>query len=193
MKQLVPGLIGLVTLSMVADPAWSQRKGQASTINVGTVLSANRVKLQSDAGKGAALGGIIGAVTQSGRSTKKKAKYGLLGAGLGAAAGSTTGGEGIQYAVKTPGGQILTVITDQTEIRVGDCVQVEQSSGGSANVRRVNQATCAGPLPDLGPTINQELQSDAADCVAAKEALMAAETDAQISSWIRKVKVICDS
>jgi hypothetical protein len=37
-------------------------------------------------------------------------------------------------------GSHITVVTDQTQVRVGDCVNVEQAGSGTANVRRVSQA-----------------------------------------------------
>lgn len=183
----------VVALGFGATSADAQRRGQATSITVGKVVSASEVRIKSDAGKGAILGGIIGAVTQSGRSGSKKAKYGLIGAAGGAALGSTTGGQGMQYVVETAPGQAMTVVTDQREIRVGDCVTVEQASNGYANVRRTSQAACRGPVDDLGPEIRQEMQSDADECAIAKERLIDAETDAEIDSWIRRVQVLCDN
>ena len=48
---------------------------------------------------------------------------------------------GMQYTVEIGPGTRVTVVTDQTQVRIGDCVNVEQT-GNMANVRRVSQALC---------------------------------------------------
>jgi len=190
--RLLP-LAAALAVALAPVVGHAQKRGQATSITVGKVVSAERVRIQSDAAKGAVVGGIVGAVTQGGRSSGKKIKYGALGAAGGAAIGSTTGGEGMQYVVETGPGQAMTVVTDQMEIRIGDCVTVEQAGNGTANVRRTSQAACSGPIDALGSEIREEMQADADECARAKEKLLAAETDAEIDSWIRRVKVICDN
>ncbi|MCZ6831288.1 MAG: hypothetical protein O7F73_17195 [Gammaproteobacteria bacterium] len=47
----------------------------------------------------------------------------------------------MQYVIRTGEGSVITVVTDQTEIRIGDCVVVEETSKG-ANVRRSDPTMC---------------------------------------------------
>ena len=85
------------------------------------------------------------------------------------------------------------MVTDQTEIRGGDCFNVEQAGSGAANVRRVSNALCeavAGNAVDAD--IQNQLSAAAERCLAAKERLLEAETDTQIEAAIRRVEILRD-
>ena len=92
-----------------------------------------------------------------------------------------------------PGSQII-VVTDQTQVRVGDCVNVEQAGSGTANVRRVSEARCEAIF--AGDPMDDELQAymtqEADMCLQAKERLMEAETDEAFETAMRRVKFLCD-
>jgi hypothetical protein len=125
--------------------ALAQRAGQSMSVQTGVVVAAQAVNLQSAAGRGAAVGGVVGlAATSSNRSTSRRLRNTAIGAGTGAliARGAQGNLDGMQYTVETGPGSRITVITDQTEVRVGDCVNVEQAGSGTANVRRVSDALC---------------------------------------------------
>ncbi len=47
----------------------------------------------------------------------------------------------MEYVVAVNSGTTIRIISDQSEIRVGDCVTVEQS-GKTANIRREPSITC---------------------------------------------------
>ena len=68
----------------------------------------------------------------------------ILGATEGGAIASSAQGSrnGMRFTVETSPGTRIQVVTDQTEIRVGDYVNVEQAGSGTANVRRVSEALC---------------------------------------------------
>jgi outer membrane lipoprotein SlyB len=182
----------------VALPAFSQaarRAGASATIRVGEVVGVRQVKLKDDSvAKGALLGGVVGLATTRGKgsqSTRKRVGVGLAaGALAGAAKKNPTG---MQYGVRTADGTIIQVVTDQREIRMGDCVAVEES-GGLANIRRMPQSACqpASQAVLKDPAIKQEMQEEAAECLAAKELVLAAETETEVNVAVAKMSIFCD-
>jgi hypothetical protein len=188
-------LITLTALIFTAD-ASAQRSGQSMSIQTGVVIAAQAVNLQSAAGRGAAIGGVVGlAATSSNRSTSRRIRNTAIGAGTGAliARGAQGNLDGMQYTVETGPGSQIVVITDQTQVRVGDCVTVEQAGSGTANVRRVSEALCEAAFSNQ---VDEELQAymkQGADmCLQAKERLMEAETDEAFETAMRRVKFLCD-
>ncbi len=199
--------IGTATIALLATslivgsvaPAWgqrAQRTGATASIRVGEVVALEQVDLKDDsAAKGALIGGAIGLAAGSGKSGKEKRGRMAMGAGIGAMAGSSKKKPtGMKYSVRTADGKIVQIVTDQTQIRLDDCVCVEESDG-KANIRRMSDTACqpesASTLND--PAIQQKLQKEAAECAAAKEELLAAETDEALDRALRKISILCDS
>ncbi len=182
----------------IAFPAFSQgarRAGASATIRVGEVVGAQQVKIKDDSvKKGALVGGAIGLASGSGKnrkSTRKRVGIGLAG---GAIAGSAKQNPtGMQYSVRTGDGTIIKVVTDQREIRMGDCVAVEES-GGRANIRRMPWTACqpASQAVLEDPAIKQEMQEEAAECLEAKEKVLAAETETEVDVALLKMSIFCD-
>ena len=179
-----------------AGCATAQRVGQSVTVQTGRVIAAEAVNLQSRAGRGALVGGILGyATTSSRRSSSRRARNTILGAAAGGVIASRAQGDlnGMQYTVELSSGTRITVVTDQTEIKIGDCVNVEQAGSGTANVRRVSPALCeAAANNTVDADIRQRMSESADMCLAAKERLLDAETDEQIEAAIRRVNILCD-
>ena len=196
-KLIVPVAVTLTSL-LFAGGASAQRSGQSMSVQTGVVVAAQAVNLQSAAGRGAAVGGVVGlATTSRNRSTSRRIRNTAIGAGTGAliARGAQGSLDGMQYTIEVgPGSQII-VITDQTQVRVGDCVNVEQAGSGTANVRRVSEARCEAVF--AGDPMDDELQAymtqEADMCLQAKERLMEAETDEAFETAMRRVKFLCDS
>jgi len=166
------------------------------TVQTGVVIAAQAVNLQSAAGRGAAVGGVVGlATTSRNRSTSRRIRNTAIGAGTGALIARSAEGnlDGMQYTVEVGPGSRITVVTDQTQIRVGDCVNVEQAGSGTANVRRVSEALCEAAFANQ---VDEELQTymtrEADMCLQAKERLMEAETDEAFETAMRRVKFLCD-
>lgn len=179
-----------------ADRAEAQRAGQSMTIQTGVVIGAQAVNLQSAAGRGAAVGGVVGlAATSRNRSTSRRIRNTAIGAGTGAliARGAEGNLDGMQYTIETGPGSQIVVVTDQTQVRVGDCVTVEQAGTGTTNVRRVSDALCEAAFAGQ---VDEELQAymtqEADLCLQAKERLMEAETDEAFETAMRRVKFLCD-
>ena len=190
------GIIIAVLGLLFVFNAQAQRSGQSMTIQTGVVIAAQAVNLQSAAGRGAAVGGVVGlATTSSNRSTSRRIRNTAIGAGTGAliARGAQGNLDGMQYTVETgPGSQIM-VVTDQTQVRVGDCVTVEQAGSGTANVRRVNDALCETAFAGgIDEDLNTYLQYEADMCLQAKQRLMEAETDEAFEVAMRRVNFLCD-
>jgi len=185
-----------MAIVVVAGPSAAQRAGQSLSIQTGRVIAAQPVELDSNAGRGALLGGIVGyATTSSGRSRSRRARNTILGAAGGAAlAGAAQGSRSaMQFTVELSPGSTIVVVTDQTEVRVGDCVNVEQAGSGTANVRRVSPYLCEAAAEDaVEPDIAAGMDRMADLCLQAKERLFDAETEDEIEAAVRRVHILCD-
>ena len=186
----------VVSLLLVACETYGQRAGQSMTIQTGRVVAAQSVNLQSQVGGGVAIGGILGyAATSSRHGSSRRVRNTILGAAAGGAIAAAAEGSlnGMQYTVEIASGASIQVVTDQREIRIGDCVNVEQAGSGTANVRRVSPALCEAVASNtVDADIRQEMTKTADRCLAAKERLLDAETEAQIDAAIRRVEILCD-
>jgi outer membrane lipoprotein SlyB len=188
--------VAAASLLLVACATYGHHAGQTITIQTGHVVAADPVNLQSQAGGGAVMGGLFGYMATSNRqSSSRRARNTILGAAAGGAIAASAQGSlnGMAFTVDLGSGAHIQVVTDQTDIRVGDCVNVEQAGRGTANVRRVSKALCeavAGNTVDSD--IQKELSKSAKRCLAAKERLLDAESDAQIDAAIRRVGILCD-
>jgi hypothetical protein len=184
--------LAVVLLAPIAfgATAWAQRAGQSVSIKHGIVTDAREVDLEGEAGRGALVGGLAGAALSGGRSSSTRARNAILGTAAGAAASSSRRTSGMQFTVDTGAGTV-TIVSDQREIAVGDCVAVENAGTGSANIRRASSALCESP--EVTAATEENLQEEAADCVAAKDAVLAADTDEDVAAAIRAARIACDS
>jgi len=181
---------------LIASSASAQRSGQSMSVQTGIVIGAQAVNLQSAAGRGAAVGGVVGlATTSRNRSTSRRLRNTAIGAGTGALIARNAQGslDGMQYTIEVgPGSQII-VVTDQTQVRVGDCVNVEQAGSGTANVRRVSDAMCEAAFANaVDDDIRAEYNQLADMCLQAKQRMMEAETDEAFELAVRRMKMLCD-
>jgi|GEM_PF-324616 len=191
----------VITLMMAisilcSNMAFAQRAGQSMSVQTGVVIAAQAVNLQSQAGRGALVGGVVGyATTSSRQSSSRRARNTAIGAGTGALISRRAQGNlnGMQYTVETGPGTRITVVTDQTQVRVGDCVNVEQAGSGTANVRRVSEALCDAVFSNQ---VDEEIQAymnrEADMCLQAKDRMMDAETDEAFETAMRRVQFLCD-
>ncbi len=139
------------------------------------------------------VGGAFGAaLTKSSKSSSRRRRNAAIGAVIGTAAGAAKKQTGRRYSVRTNEGTVIQIVTEQTEIRVDDCVIVEEA-GGRANIRRAALSTCdvASQAIINEPDIQAELQEEAAECTVAKQGLIDAETDAQMELAVRKIQILC--
>jgi len=188
-------ITGFVVVEMLLTPApaEAQKKGQSMSVQHGIVIKSERVDIsENKAPSGAALGGTIGLVTggSSGYKRRRNAAIGAAAGGVLGAAGSTQQ-MGMMYTVETASGAIK-VVTDQTEIHMGDCVVVE-TVDGRANVRRVNREVCDPAAQEVVKELSQEFQEEAAECASARAELAAAKTDAEFDRALMKVDILCNN
>jgi hypothetical protein len=87
---------------------------------------------------------------------------------------------------------MIQIATEQTEIRVDDCVFVEEA-GGTANIRRAPATACEPESQEVmkDAAIVEEMQEEANECAAAKQELINAESDEVLDRAARKVKLLC--
>lgn len=186
----------LLPLLVAAAPAaFAQKSGQSATITIGTVVSTERVNLQSDAAKTAVLGGVIGYhATSNSKSKSRKRKNAALGAA--ALGGATRLGEGdlsgTLYTVRMQDGSEMRVVSDQNQVVPGDCVTVEQVRD-NANIRRADPVLCEPETRQVMGDLEPELQEEAEECYAAKQELLNAESDDQASLAARKISILCNN
>jgi len=183
----------VVELFVAPAPAEAQKKGQSASIQHGIIVKSERVDLsENKAPKGAMVGGTVGLLTggSSGYKRRRNAAIGAAAGGLLGAAGSTQQ-MGMMYTVETGGGSIQ-VVTDQTEIHMGDCVVVEVAND-RANVRRVNPEVCDPAAAEVVKELNQEFVEEAEECAMARSELAAAKTDAEFDRALMKIDILCNN
>ena len=186
----------LVAMSAPLSTPQAQKAGQSATIRVGEVTAREQVELKDGStGKGALVGGAIGLAAGSGKSGKTRRRRAAGGAAVGSAVGSSKPKQtGMMYTVKAVDGAIVQIVSDQTEIQMGDCVAVEQA-GDKANIRRLSPTACQPESQEVmnDPDVQAEMQEEAAECVAAKNDLAAADTDDAFDRAVRKIEILCGS
>lgn len=159
--------------------------GSAISINYGVVKSVQTVKQEGKHAGGAVVGGVMGALIGPRRHRGIRV---LAGAGIGAAVqGSATKGTLQQYSVDLVSGGTTIISTEQLEIRIGDCVSVEQ--GEHANIRRVSSYHCETKTSSSSPAHHI---SAASNCQKSKNELANAQTDDAITNAAKKVRILCE-
>ena len=174
MKYLLPLL--LLIFATTIKPALAQASGQSTTVNIGIVERAERVTLKSSgSGKGAVVGGVVGYNVGSGKSKSRKRRNAIIGGAIGSGIASSGSSPGMQYTVKVGDGSAIVVVSDQLELKVGDCVSVEQVRD-TANIRRQDPAACNPAVKEALHDLQDELIEDANECAAVKQELLNAKT-----------------
>ncbi len=166
--------------------------GTAFAIHYGTVERVDRVKVESQAVKGAVMGGVIGGVT-SGHS--HRGKHALQGAVAGALLTALLEGDrrAYQYTVNFDDGSVTKVVTETGGIQPDDCVAVEL--GQTANIRRTSAVHCEHREHEAlsDPIVLAKRQTEAAECQMAKEMALKANTEESVDIALKKVRVFCEA
>jgi outer membrane lipoprotein SlyB len=194
-KKYVTVFLAAAAACLSVESSWAQKAGQSVSIQYGTVTGVRNVDLKSGAVPGGALvGGALGLASGSGKSSGKKARNAIVGAAAGGAiAGAAQGStQGMMYQVDIGAGGSIQVVSDQREIRSGDCVAVERA-GDTANIRRVSTGYCDKANEAAVKAVANEAQKDAEECAAAKQQLVDATTTQAADLAGRKVALLCNS
>ncbi|MEE4216847.1 MAG: hypothetical protein V2I48_04510 [Xanthomonadales bacterium] len=186
-------LVTVATLMLTASSLLAQKSGQSMQIQYGWVVASSYVQEQSNAGKGALLGGAIGLYAGKGKSSGTKFRRTAAGAAVGGAASQAAQGnrDARQYEVRTHSG-VVVIISDQTEIQVDDCVIVENPGTTNANIRRVANTYCDPASATVVAELQDEVVEEANECAAAKMELTNASSEQEIDAILRKVSILCD-
>jgi len=159
----------------------------ASTVSYGRITAVRQVDIQNEGAQaaGTLIGGALGVASGSGQSRSNRALRGIGGAAVGGrvagAAGSSTG---FEYTVLI-GNQTTRIVTEQSGLRVGDCVSVER--GQWNNIRLAPDERCDAAMTRGAP----EDTASAAACEQAKQQLLDAATDAEFDRAERRMRLLC--
>jgi DNA-binding sugar fermentation-stimulating protein len=82
-------------------------------------------------------------------------------------------------------------VTDQREIRIGDCVAVERV-GQNANIRRVSAHHCDPAYAQAVRAVDDSVKAAAIRCEDAKQELAQARTIEAAELAIRKIDLLCN-
>jgi hypothetical protein len=190
-RDLLVPMVWILALAAVGCQTQAARVGQTTSIQFGTVRQVEQVQLQSDAPAGAVIGGTIGLMASGGGRTAPR--NAIVGAAIGAGATAAVQGNrtAIAYTVAMLNGSTIRIVSDQTEIRVGDCVAIERV-GQTNNIRRESAAYCAPQNQQALAAVQQWTEAAAARCEAAKEELVNAATPEAVETATRKVHLLCN-
>lgn len=181
----------LVAGNTAAQDIPRSQLGSSFDIRYGTVEIVDRVKVQSQAGKGAVMGGLIGGAT-SGHS--HRGKHAVEGAVAGALLSAILEGnrKAYQYTVDFDDGSVTKVIIESGGIVEGDCVVVEL--GQTANIRRTSSVHCEHRDHESlsEPIVYANSQEEAAECHASKQMALQATTEEATDIALKKVRVFCE-
>jgi len=177
--------------ALATTEARAQRVGQATSIQFGRVQSAQTVRLDSDAARGALIGGSIGLISGAGRRGTP-VRNGVIGAAVGGFGTAAVQGNrtATAYTVAMNDGSVKRIVTDQREIRPGDCVAVERA-GQTANIRREPDAFCDRANQAAIQTVRPSLERQAVQCEQAKQELADATTPEAVDLASRKIPLLC--
>ena len=183
----------LLTLSVSSSvlAVNSQDVNHSISINYGVVEHVEKKKVDSKAMGGAVFGGILGAATSGHHHRGKNAAIGAIGGGL-----LTKILEGNRdawsYRINMVSGGEKQIITEQSGVRIGDCVSVEE--GRLTNIRRVPSVHCEHRTHEAmqDHMVNANSQESAAECHVAKEMALRADTEEEMDIALKKVRVFCD-
>ncbi|HSC67181.1 MAG TPA: hypothetical protein VLC79_05805 [Cellvibrio sp.] len=195
MQLLKSKLVLAVVMAGLSASSLAAKKGDLTQIDYGVVEKVETVKVDSNVGKGAIAGGMIGAAT-SGKhaSNHDKAKHAAEGAAAVAILAAIAEGKrkAHSYQVKLTTGSVVKLVSESKEISEGDCVSIER--GESANIRRVASVYCEEPEHEAlqHPYVRAAAYKDAAECHTAKEMAMHAKTEQEIDIALKKVQIFCD-
>lgn len=185
-------IISLLVLA-IGNNAFAKKAGQSTKVQYGVVTASKEVDLSSNAvPKGALIGGTVGLLsTRRGPSRQHRTRNVIVGTAAGAAIGgaSSKGDTGILYDIKVGDG-VVQVVTDQTEIRVDDCVAVE-TAGETTNLRRVSADHCQQASAATEASGEGEAEGESEECQAAKQELVGATTKEQADLAAMKINMLC--
>jgi len=173
------------------DPSTGTSRNTIISVEYGTVQQVEQVNLDAKATSGALVGGGVGLLAASGGTGVQQAGAAAVGALIGAMIQKHRAGTGDRFTVLLTNGSTIQMITEHHDIAVGDCVSVEQ--GKHANIRRVSPVMCNTAASNPGYAVMHAANvTESEECLAVKEELMAATTEAQADLAYKKMRAFCE-
>ncbi|UCC14326.1 MAG: hypothetical protein JSW21_13455 [Gammaproteobacteria bacterium] len=173
------------------DPGTGSTRGEVITVDYGTVMQVEQVQMDPKYGTGALVGGGLGLAAASRRSGTTQAGAAIAGALIGAMIQKSKAGTADKYTVRLNNGGTIQMVTEHHDIESGDCVSVEQ--GKHANIRRVSPIMCGSPQshPDY-QEMHEANVEESEECLATKQALLAATTEQEADLAYKKMRAFCE-
>ena len=173
------------------DPGTGSTRGEVITVDYGTVMQVEQVQMDPKYGTGALVGGGLGLAAASRRSGTTQAGAAIAGALIGAMIQKSNAGTADKYTVRLNNGGTIQMVTEHHDIESGDCVSVEQ--GKHANIRRVSPIMCGSPQshPDY-QEMHEANVEESEECLATKQALLAATTEQEADLAYKKMRAFCE-
>jgi len=195
-RSSILGLIAVLGTVVMATVAVA-----SSAVSYGRITAVRQVNIDNQGAQaaGTLVGGALGVASGSGQSRSNRALRGIGGAAVGSrVAGAASGTTGFEYTVLI-GNQTTRITTEQSGLRVGDCVSVER--GQWNNIRLVSDDRCNAPAarpagtpaatPARAPAPAAEDVAAANACEQAKQQLLDAATDADFDRAERRMRLLC--
>ena len=194
----------LASVAVLGTAFFALEAVASTTVSYGRITAVRQVNIENQGAQaaGTLVGGALGVASGSGQSRSNRALRGIGGAAVGSrVAGAASGTTGFEYTVLI-GNQTTRIVTEQSGLRVGDCVSVER--GQWNNIRLVSDDRCnapaARPAPAAGaaPAARAPAPAPAAEdvaaanaCEQAKQQLLDAATDADFDRAERRMRLLC--
>jgi outer membrane lipoprotein SlyB len=174
------------------DPMTGSSRNEVISVQYGTVQNVQQIAMSPNYAGGSLLGGALGLLATSTRSGTTQVAGALGGAALGALISKETAGTGMQFTVRLANNNTINIVTENQDIRVGDCVSIEQ--GQHANIRRVSPVMCnTSPTDPAFSAINAAAVQESQECQAVKRELLAATTEQATAIAYKKMQALCQS
>lgn len=163
-------------------------------ISYAVVLAEEAVTIKSDVGKSAASGGVLGLVL--GAVIGGDVAGAAVGAASGAAVSAATtkiqegSSEAVSYTLQRADRSVFKVVVPLDGLDPGECVAVE--SGRTTTLRRVEKNLCPQLLDSATEQGEAGESSAATDCQVARQQLLNAVSDSEITAAAKKIKVLCE-
>ena len=181
----------LLTGCAATDPGTGSTRGEVISVEYGTVMQVEQVQMDPKYGTGALVGGGLGLAAASRRSGTTQAGAAIAGALIGAMIQKSQAGTAEKYTVQLNNRGTIQIVTEHHDIEAGECVSVEQ--GKHANIRRVSPIMCGSPQAHPAYEEMHEANiEESEECLASKQALLAATTEQEADLAYKKMRAFCE-
>lgn len=174
------------------DPMTGSTRNELISVQYGRVENIQQVEMSPDYAAGSVIGGALGLLATMGHSGASQVGGAAAGAGLGALVAKETAGSGEKFTVRLVNNNTVDIVTENQDIRLGDCVSIEQ--GQHANIRRLSPVMCTTPQSHPAySSMNAANVQESQECQTVKRELLNATTEQQTAVAYKKMRAFCES